>query len=124
MAESDRCRPQMSSPRIQTGEESRRDNGSFQTSVVFADKRVILANTMKLVTVDVEGKPRPGRIADDHIIDLSGIAPDLRSILESGGLDRARSAEGSKIPLKDARLLAPIQNPALLLSVGMNYDEH
>ena len=79
---------------------------------------------MKLVTVEVDGKARPGRIADDHIIDLSGIGPDLRSILESGGLDRARSVEGSKIPLKGARLLAPIQNPALVLSVGMNYHEH
>jgi acylpyruvate hydrolase len=79
---------------------------------------------MKLATVDVEGKARPGRIADDHIIDLSGIGPDLRSILESGGLDRARRAEGSKISLKGARLLAPIQNPALVLSVGMNYHEH
>jgi len=79
---------------------------------------------MKLVTVDIEGKARPGRIADDHIIDLSGIGPDLRSILESGGLDRARRAEGSKIWLKGARLLAPIQNPALVLSVGMNYHEH
>jgi 2-keto-4-pentenoate hydratase/2-oxohepta-3-ene-1,7-dioic acid hydratase in catechol pathway len=79
---------------------------------------------MKLVTVEVEGKARPGRIADDHIIDLSGVGPDLRSILESGGLDRARSAEGSKISLKSARLLAPIQNPALVLSVGMNYHEH
>jgi len=45
---------------------------------------------MKLVTVEVDGKARPGRSADDHIIDLSGIGPDLRSILESGGLDRAR----------------------------------
>jgi len=79
---------------------------------------------MKLVTVEVDGKARPGRIADDHIIDLSGIGPDLRSILESGRLDRARSVEGSKIPLMGARLLAPIQNPALVLSVGMNYHDH
>jgi acylpyruvate hydrolase len=79
---------------------------------------------MKLVTVAIEGKTCPGRIADDQIIDLSGIGPDLRSIIESGGLDRARSVKGSKIPLKGARLLAPIQNPALVLSVGMNYHEH
>ena len=79
---------------------------------------------MKLVTVEVEGKGCPGRIGDDHIIDLSGIGPDLRSILESGRLDRARSVEGSKIPLMGARLLAPIQNPALVLSVGMNYHDH
>src|SRR5204863_1113003 len=28
------------------------------------------------------------------------------------------------ISLKSARLLAPIQNPALVLSVGMNYHDH
>src|SRR5438552_1954661 len=84
---------------------SRRENSSVQTSLVFADNRFILANTMKLVTVEVDGKARPGRIADDHIIDLSGIGADLRSILESGRLDRARSVEGSKIPLMGARLL-------------------
>jgi 2-keto-4-pentenoate hydratase/2-oxohepta-3-ene-1,7-dioic acid hydratase in catechol pathway len=79
---------------------------------------------MKLVTVEVEGKACPGRLADDHIIDLSSIGPDLRSILESGGLDRARSADGRRISLRVARLLAPIQNPTMVLSVGMNYHEH
>jgi 2-keto-4-pentenoate hydratase/2-oxohepta-3-ene-1,7-dioic acid hydratase in catechol pathway len=79
---------------------------------------------MKLVTVEVEGVARPGRVADDHIVDLSRIGPDLRNILESGGLDRARATEGRKIPLRDARLLAPIQNPSMVLSVGMNYYEH
>jgi hypothetical protein len=48
---------------------------------------------IKFVTVEVQGKVRPGRVADDYIVDLSDIGPDLRSILESGGLDRARSTE-------------------------------
>lgn len=79
---------------------------------------------MKLVTVEVEGKPRPGRLANDHIVDLSSIGPDLRSILENGDLDRMRSVDGRRIPLGNARLLAPIQNPGIVLSVGMNYHEH
>ena len=79
---------------------------------------------MKLVTIEFEGKVRPGRLGGDEIIDLSDIGPDLRSVLESGGLDRARSAKGSRIPLKGARLLAPISNPAIVLSVGMNYHAH
>jgi len=61
---------------------------------------------------------------DSDIVDLSSIGPDLRSILESGNLDRARSAEGNKIPLNRAKLLAPIQNPTIVLAVGMNYHEH
>jgi hypothetical protein len=61
---------------------------------------------MKLVTVEVEGKVRPGRLEEGHIVDLSSLGPDLRSILESGALDRARSAGGNRIPLQGARLLA------------------
>jgi 2-keto-4-pentenoate hydratase/2-oxohepta-3-ene-1,7-dioic acid hydratase in catechol pathway len=76
---------------------------------------------MKLVTVEIEGKPRPGLIAGDDIIDLSGIAPDLRSLLEMGRLDRL---QGKTVPRKGAKLLAPIQNPTMVLSVGMNYHEH
>jgi 2-keto-4-pentenoate hydratase/2-oxohepta-3-ene-1,7-dioic acid hydratase in catechol pathway len=79
---------------------------------------------MKLVTVEVDGKVRPGRLEDDYIVDLSSLGPDLRSILDSSALGRAGSAGGNKIPLKDARLLAPLQNPAIVLSVGMNYHEH
>jgi 2-keto-4-pentenoate hydratase/2-oxohepta-3-ene-1,7-dioic acid hydratase in catechol pathway len=76
---------------------------------------------MKLVTVEIEGKARPGLIAGDDIIDLSGIAPDLRSLLEMGRLDRL---QGKAVPRKGAKLLAPIQNPTMVLSVGMNYHEH
>ena len=79
---------------------------------------------MKLVTVEFEGKPRPGRLDGDGIIDLSDLGPDLRTILESGGLERARLATGGRIPLKGTRLLAPIPNPAIVLSVGMNYHAH
>ena len=79
---------------------------------------------MKLVTVELEGRARPGRLEEGHIVDLGSLGPDLRSILESGALDRARSAGGNRIPLQGARLLAPIQNPAIVLSVGMNYHEH
>jgi 2-keto-4-pentenoate hydratase/2-oxohepta-3-ene-1,7-dioic acid hydratase in catechol pathway len=79
---------------------------------------------MKLVTVEIEGKGRPGLMSGDDIVDLSGIAPDLRGILEAGALDRVRSSQGKKIPRKGAKLLAPIQNPTMVLSVGMNYHEH
>ncbi len=81
-------------------------------------RNTFIANirAMKLVSVEVEGQVRPGRLADDYIVDLSSIGPDLRSNLECGGLDRARSLEGGKISLSRARLLAPIQNPAIVLS--------
>jgi 2-keto-4-pentenoate hydratase/2-oxohepta-3-ene-1,7-dioic acid hydratase in catechol pathway len=84
---------------------------------------------MKLVTVEIDAHPQPGVIAGDDIIDLRGVAPDLRSILASGSLDKVRSilkapGKEQRIPAKGAKLLAPVPNPAMVLSVGMNYHEH
>ena len=78
---------------------------------------------MKLVTVEIDGRARPGLVNGEQIIDLGGIAPDLRSLLETGGLERL-PASGKSVPLKGAKLRAPIGNPGLVLSVGMNYHEH
>jgi acylpyruvate hydrolase len=79
---------------------------------------------MKLVTVEIDGRARPGVIAGESIVDLGSIAPDVRTILESGSLDRVASMQGKTIPRKGAKLLAPIPNPGMVLSVGMNYHEH
>jgi hypothetical protein len=79
---------------------------------------------MKLVTVEIDGRARPGVISGDHIVDLGGIAPDMRAVLEK--LDQVRPLLKQKgtIALKGAKLLAPIRNPGMVLSVGMNYYEH
>jgi acylpyruvate hydrolase len=84
---------------------------------------------MHLVTFTTDRQPRPGVLAGADIIDLSSTAPDVRSILESGNLEKVRAllnAPGreKRIPAKDAKLLAPIPNPGMVLSVGMNYHEH
>src|SRR5689334_1140542 len=79
---------------------------------------------MKLVTFQLDGKARPGRLAGDEIVDLQPLAPDLRSLLERGLVEQARTASGKPVSIQDVRLLAPIPNPGLLLSVGMNYHEH
>jgi acylpyruvate hydrolase len=79
---------------------------------------------MKLVTFEINGEARPGRLAGDAVVDLSALAPGVREILAKGLLERARTAPGNSIPLKGAKLLAPIPNPGMVLSVGMNYHEH
>jgi acylpyruvate hydrolase len=79
---------------------------------------------MKLVTYEFDHQARPGRLAGDQIVDLQALAPDLRGILERGLLREAASASGRNVARKDARLLAPIPNPGMVLSVGMNYHEH
>lgn len=79
---------------------------------------------MKLVTYELEGQARPGLLSGEDIVDLHALAPDLRAILERGLLDQVRSVSGKPVPKKNVRLLAPIRNPGMVLSVGMNYHEH
>jgi acylpyruvate hydrolase len=86
---------------------------------------------MKLVTFETEGRIRPGALLGEDIVDLracdAAIPAELRAILESDSLDRVRSLIDKpkvRVPLKRAKLLAPIQNPGLILSVGLNYHEH
>lgn len=84
---------------------------------------------MHLVTFTTDQQPRPGVLAGEDIIDLHRIAPDIRSILASGSLEKVRaildaSGKEKRIPAKGAKLLAPIPNPGMVLSVGMNYHEH
>jgi 2-keto-4-pentenoate hydratase/2-oxohepta-3-ene-1,7-dioic acid hydratase in catechol pathway len=79
---------------------------------------------MKLVTFDMDGEARPGRLSGDEIVDLKGLAPDVRSILEHGFLGTAREASGRSFSVRQAKMLAPIPNPGMVLSVGMNYHEH
>ena len=62
---------------------------------------------MKLVMIEADGKVCPGRIEGDCVVELGGLGTDLRSILESGHLERARSAEGRSIPLGNVKLLSP-----------------
>ena len=79
---------------------------------------------MRLVTFEIDGQARPGRLAGDEVVDLQALAPDLRGILERGLLQKAGATSGQAHALKHVKLLAPIPNPGMVLSVGMNYHEH
>lgn len=79
---------------------------------------------MKLVTFEINGEARPGRLSGDEVVELQSLAPDLRGILDGGLLDKAAAASGKAHPLMRVKLLAPIRNPGMVLSVGMNYHEH
>jgi 2-keto-4-pentenoate hydratase/2-oxohepta-3-ene-1,7-dioic acid hydratase in catechol pathway len=71
---------------------------------------------MKLVTFEVDGRSRAGLLEGDAVVDLG---PSLKEILPVGNLKR-----GAKHGLKSVKLCAPIPDPGLVLSVGMNYHEH
>jgi len=86
---------------------------------------------MRFVMFSKDKQPRAGVIDGDDIVDINAcdlsLPPTIKGILETGGLARVRKVLKSKkhrTPRGRAKLLAPIPNPGLLLSVGMNYHEH
>jgi 2-keto-4-pentenoate hydratase/2-oxohepta-3-ene-1,7-dioic acid hydratase in catechol pathway len=86
---------------------------------------------MHLVMFVKDKQPRAGVIDGEDIVDINAndrsLPPTLKGILEINGISKIRKILKSKkhrVPLKRAKLLPPISNPGLLLSVGMNYHEH
>ena len=82
---------------------------------------------MKLVTALIDGKPRAGLLDGDAVIDInasdSSLPSSIKEILRTGSLERVRKLATRK-RLTGAKLLAPIPDPGLVLSCGMNYHEH
>lgn len=108
---------------------------------------------MKLVTIDVAPAGRAGAVCGAEVLDISRagaavpvanwVPAQVKDILAGGaeGLqiverivktvedatdgtrERLREA-GALIPLEGAKLLAPIPDPGLIFSCGMNYGEH
>jgi acylpyruvate hydrolase len=84
-----------------------------------------------LVMFMKDKQPRAGVIDGEDIVDINAndrsLPPTVKGILEANGLARVRKVLKSKkhrAPRRRAKLLPPIPNPGLLLSVGMNYHEH
>lgn len=71
---------------------------------------------MKLVTFEVDGRSRAGRLEGEEIVELGA---SLKEILAG-----APHKPGARHALGGAKLRAPIPDPGLVLSVGMNYHEH
>ena len=86
---------------------------------------------MRLVMFMKDKQARAGVIDGEDVVDINAcdrsLPPTLKGILEINGISRIRKIIKSKkhrSPLKRVKLLPPIANPGLLLSVGMNYHEH
>jgi 2-keto-4-pentenoate hydratase/2-oxohepta-3-ene-1,7-dioic acid hydratase in catechol pathway len=78
---------------------------------------------MKVVTFSVEGsQPRPGILLEDGIVDLSG--QGFATVLDLIASGRRANAEGPRIPLQGANLLAPISSPPRVFCIGLNYRDH
>ena len=86
---------------------------------------------MHLVMFMKDKQPRAGVIDGEDIVDINAndrsLPPTIKGILEANGISRVKKIIQSKkhrVPRRRAKLLPPISNPGLLLSVGMNYHEH
>jgi 2-keto-4-pentenoate hydratase/2-oxohepta-3-ene-1,7-dioic acid hydratase in catechol pathway len=79
---------------------------------------------MKLVSFEYERRQQAGLVDGNDIIALHS---SLKEILARGGLDDLRRLRGSqkdRVSAKRVKLLPPIPDPGMVLSVGMNYHEH
>jgi 2-keto-4-pentenoate hydratase/2-oxohepta-3-ene-1,7-dioic acid hydratase in catechol pathway len=84
---------------------------------------------MKLCRFTQAGVTRIGKVVDDQVIDLSGVAGvtgSMRALLAD--LDALKPAlEGASAPaypLAEVKLEAPITDPQKYLAIGMNYQAH
>ncbi|MFZ0543921.1 MAG: fumarylacetoacetate hydrolase family protein [Candidatus Promineifilaceae bacterium] len=85
---------------------------------------------MKFITYEYENEIQPGVVWNDRVMGISGIAPDIQSLIEQGAdgmsavtslLQRVRGG----ILLENVRLLAPIPTPRRnIMCLGLNYAEH
>ena len=76
---------------------------------------------MKLVAFLTKGGPRAGRLDGDSIIEIGA---SLKELFAADPVETIRRKKGLTYPLAKVKLLAPIPDPGLVLSVGMNYHEH
>ena len=93
---------------------------------------------MKLVTIDAAGGPHPGvLLEEDRVLDLAllpaarGLPQSIKGILQAGppALDAVRRmverAHGEAITTEEkVRFLAPVPDPAIVLSTGTAYRAH
>src|SRR5690348_11534527 len=85
---------------------------------------------MKLASFVRNGKATYGVSEGEQIRDIGKALgeqfPDLRSLLAGNGLQAARTAAemADVVNAKDVQFLPPIPNPAKILCIGLNYEDH
>jgi 2-keto-4-pentenoate hydratase/2-oxohepta-3-ene-1,7-dioic acid hydratase in catechol pathway len=77
---------------------------------------------MRYVSYLHNGKAAWGRAEGTQIIDLSSVAPDLKTALEKELL--APDLDGPHVDRTNVTLLPVVPNPSKIFCVGHNYEEH
>jgi 2-keto-4-pentenoate hydratase/2-oxohepta-3-ene-1,7-dioic acid hydratase in catechol pathway len=78
---------------------------------------------MRLVTFSIAGgERRPGVLAGEAVLDLSGTGHrDALSVIAAGV---TKAAAGETVPLSQVKLHAPLGNPPRVFAIGLNYRDH
>nr|WP_087574180.1 fumarylacetoacetate hydrolase family protein [Sphingomonas sp. CDS-1] len=87
---------------------------------------------MKLLRFEENGVAKLGVLRGGEVVSLEALGalyPTMLSLIEGGddALDEVRHALSSATesrPLKDIKLLAPIERPGKFLAIGMNFQKH
>jgi 2-keto-4-pentenoate hydratase/2-oxohepta-3-ene-1,7-dioic acid hydratase in catechol pathway len=87
---------------------------------------------MKLTTYSAGGARRVGIVVEGGIVDLAQHVPGAPATLielisrwpEFRGLAETASGRAPDLPLREARLHAPIGRPGKILAIGLNYADH
>ena len=87
---------------------------------------------MRFVTFDLNGKPCPGVLSGDTLLDITSLGfSSLIEVIAAGPEARAKIGnlvleppDAAKQPLSEAKLLAPIPRPPKVICVGLNYRDH
>jgi 2-keto-4-pentenoate hydratase/2-oxohepta-3-ene-1,7-dioic acid hydratase in catechol pathway len=84
---------------------------------------------MKLATFKADGSERIGVVANEGLIELTDLAPDMTALI-AGWPDLkdkvlARVREGKPhYALKNVQLMAPVPRPQKVMAIGLNYADH
>ena len=81
---------------------------------------------MRYLTFRIDGQARWGRVDDDRVIPLDGFFPSLKSAIEAGAIasGEVAKAAGESLALSKIEYLPVLPDPAKILCVGLNYEEH
>lgn len=78
---------------------------------------------MKIVTFSLAGgKPRPGALLGETVVDLS--RPGVESVLDLIRHGTEGTGDSPAFPAVEAELLAPLPNPPRVFCIGLNYRDH
>jgi 2-keto-4-pentenoate hydratase/2-oxohepta-3-ene-1,7-dioic acid hydratase in catechol pathway len=81
---------------------------------------------MRYLTFRVDGQTRWGRADRNRVIPLDGFFPSLKAAIEAGAIATGELAKtpGSSFALSEIEHLPVLPDPAKILCVGLNYEEH